>query len=238
MLTNNFLADKFPIESEVRAEAQEPAYEVVYFKRSGSLVEDSIVVPFGAANQHVASKLITKIDLLYTAPQPPAPCPASAESVAVVERYVAHGANCCAINRTPSHRMIPHGTRLFTEEQLIQSVESFKAELREKGTIVEADLQAKVAELEALRAQDAKAYERLDELRNRDADKIADQAALIDKCEKALIEARDDVYSELIRAKQSAGYKRYDDEIKRQMAQLVRHDEALAAIAAQKGGAA
>ena len=64
--------------------------------------------------------------------------------------------------------------------------------------------------------------------------KVAEQAALIEKCEKALIEDRDDVYSELIRAKQSAGYKRYDDEIKRQMAQLVRHDEALVAIAAHK----
>jgi len=73
------------------------------------------------------------------------------ESVAVVECYVAHGSNCCAINRTPSYRMIPHGTRLFTEKQIIQAVDSFKSELREKGTIVEADLQIKIDQLKEQR---------------------------------------------------------------------------------------
>lgn len=43
------------------------------------------------------------------------------------------------------------------------------------------ELQAKVAEIESLRMQDAKAYERLDELRNRDADKIAEQAVEIER---------------------------------------------------------
>lgn len=101
-----------------------------------------------------------------------------------------------------------------------------------KALIEISTLQAKVAELEKV----AKAYEDQVAAHNKALDEVARLSALIEKCEKALIEARDDVYSELIRAKQSAGYKRYDDEIKRQMAQLVRHDEAITAIAAQKGG--
>jgi len=64
--------------------------------------------------------------------------------------------------------------------------------------------------------------------------KVAQQAALIEQCEKVLIESRDDVESELIRSKEFAGYKRYDDEVKRQMDQLVRHDKTLAAIEAYK----
>jgi len=121
------------IEAEARAEAQEPVADAgtsVVMQKALALAKQQL------NNYKTAS------------PQSPAPCPTCAESVAVVERYVAHGANCCAINRTPSYRMLPHGTRLFTEDQLIQSVEAFKAELRENGTIVESALQAKVAELE------------------------------------------------------------------------------------------
>lgn len=87
------------------------------------------------------------------------------------------------------------------------------------------ELQAKVAEIESLRMQDAKAYERLDELRNRDADKIAEQAVLIEKCEKALQTAFE-WGSPMLAAPRSARPEWID-----------RVRSALVAIAAKKGGA-
>ena len=230
--------------------------KVLEMERRGTKLKNASIL----CNGDIYSYSGSHVTVTSLAPQPPAPCPKCAESERIEalataklgDEIIKNGSLQDKLAQLKCDFALEHDDKLELQAKVAEQTteiewltaclskanaqtEHFEREWYLRGDAIEHQAE-RIAELESLRGQDAKAYERLDELRNRDADKMAEQAALIEKCEKALIEARDDVYSELIRAKQSAGYKRYDDEIKRQMAQLVRHDEAIAAIAAQKGG--